>query len=181
MSKAILTMFLAIVSSNAMAEPITFKCTNSKGIHTADLVVDIEKKTVVWGNIKFAILATDEFYMAAIRAGSGNIVGGEVFVQNRYTGDYLHTGIYGARDDAESILKKYPGKQLLIQLAADALNRIHEDQADSCVKQVYTITGGAYDAILYTCNSILLTNVDSLFESQKSGLPLHQNSRGSTI
>lgn len=109
MSKVILMMLLAIVNSNAMAEPITFRCTNSKGVQTEDLVVDIEKKTVVWGNIKFAILAVDEFYMAAIRAGSGNIVGGEVFVQNRYTGDYLYTGIYGARDDADPAIRQRPG------------------------------------------------------------------------
>lgn len=109
MRKVILTMLLAIVSNNAMAGPIIFKCTNSKGAPTADLVVDIGKRTMVWGNINFTILAIDEFYIAAIRAGSGNIVGGEVFVQNRYTGDYLHTGVYGARSDADPTIKQRPG------------------------------------------------------------------------
>lgn len=92
-----------------VAPPATFKCTTAEGHPAADLVVDIENRNLMWGGQKYAIRATDDRYVSAYLESQGE-VGGEVWVFNRVTGEYLRASVYIGYDGPEPIRKNDPGK-----------------------------------------------------------------------
>ncbi len=93
---ALLIQILAIQSLHA--SPVTLKCTISSGDKAGDLIVDVEKKTMTWGILKYEIFHVNDTYISAYQ--KSNDVGGEVWVINRTTGLYKRgaVGIYCSTD-----------------------------------------------------------------------------------
>jgi hypothetical protein len=90
--------------------PVKFKRTTAEGDPAADLVVDTENRTLVWaGNQKYAIHAMNDRYISAYLK-SQSAVGGEVWVFNRVTGEYLRASAYIGWDSPEVIKRNDPGK-----------------------------------------------------------------------
>ena len=89
---ALLASLLLVVGSSAAA-PVTFKCTTAEGDPAADLVVDIENRTMVWATHQlYTIHAVDDRYISAYLKNQSQ-VGGEVWVLNRTTGEYLRVDV----------------------------------------------------------------------------------------
>ena len=92
----------------ALAEPLALKCATEDGTPAADLIVDISKRTLSWAHHKYRIISIDDRYISAYQE-SDNAVGGEVWVLNRASGEYLRAGVGIFMTRAESE-KKEPGK-----------------------------------------------------------------------
>lgn len=103
------------------AGPVTLKCTTDSGDKAADLVVDVEKRTMTWAHLKYDIFHVNDTYISAYE--KSNRVGGEVWVINRNTGLYKRgaVGIYCSTDCSPS------DKQVF-------LSRTYEGR---CVKQQF--------------------------------------------
>ena len=107
---SLLVTICLLTVSTAQAAPITFKCTTSEGDSAADLIVDTESRTLTWGgNQKYAIHSMSDRYISAYLKSTGE-VGGEVWVFNRITGEYLRAGAYIGWDSLEAITRKEAGK-----------------------------------------------------------------------
>lgn len=108
MKKTVFVIAQLFVVGMAAAAPLTLKCSLPDGTPTSDLVVDIEKKTLVWGGfLEYTIHAVDDLYISAFKKSG---VGGEVWVLNRTTGDYLRSGVSVSWDSPESFNRNVPGK-----------------------------------------------------------------------
>jgi len=106
---AFLIAQLLVVEVSAAA-PVTFKCTTAEGVPAADIVVDIENRTLVWGSHeKYTIHAADDRYISAYLKNQGQ-VGGEVWVLNRITGEYLLASVFVGWKSPEAIRRKDPGR-----------------------------------------------------------------------
>ncbi len=109
---AFLIAQLLLVGSSAAA-PVTFKCTTSEGTPAADLVVDIEKRTMVWSIKKYTIHAIDDRYISAYENNQSR-VGGEVWVLDRTTGNYLRASVSVSWESPEAakaaMQRNDPGK-----------------------------------------------------------------------
>lgn len=85
------------VIGSVMAAPVTLKCTMEGGRPVADLIVDVAKKTMVWGISTYVIHAIDDRYISAYQnypdGNASGGVGGEVWVLNRTTGKYVRAGV----------------------------------------------------------------------------------------
>ena len=77
---------LAGPASKAIAEPVVLKCRSQDGRDVADLTVDIENNYMRWGT-NYNIVHVSSEYITAYQE-TLNIVGGEVFVMHRATGEY---------------------------------------------------------------------------------------------
>jgi len=84
----VFTAFLRILAGDVTAEPVKLKCVADTGEAVADLMVDIEKREMIWGPIRHYRIAelTDEYVTAIHLDDSG--VGGEVWVMSRSSGEY---------------------------------------------------------------------------------------------
>ena len=81
------------IASSLFAEPITLKCVTSEGDAAADLVIDIEKKELIWGYYsKYDIIHYNENYISAYEKPGGT-VGGEIMVIDRRSGDYKRAAV----------------------------------------------------------------------------------------
>ncbi len=76
---------LAGPTSKAIAEPVVLKCRTQGGQEASDLTIDIENNKMKWGS-NYNIVHVSSEYITAYQ--ETNIVGGEVFVIHRATGDY---------------------------------------------------------------------------------------------
>ena len=109
MQKLVGLLILQILYSGfACAEPLTLKCTTEDGAPAADLVVDISKRTLSWAFYSYRIVSIDDRYISAYQEND-KAVGGEVWVLNRTTGEYLRAGvgIFMTREESE---RKETGK-----------------------------------------------------------------------
>ena len=106
---ALLLIQLAVVGSS-VAAPVTFKCTTAEGTSAADLVIDIEKRTMAWGITKYTIHAVDDRYISAYENSKG-AVGGEVWVLNRISGEYLRASVFIGWDSLEAARKAAETKE----------------------------------------------------------------------
>jgi len=97
-----------VLASAANAAPLTLKCTTSEGMPAVDLVVDVESNSLTWGISRYRIHSVDELYISAYLESSDR-VGGETWVLNRVTGEYLRAGVAVSWPTPESI-KIQPGK-----------------------------------------------------------------------
>jgi hypothetical protein len=87
----VVAQLLAIGS--CAAAPVTLKCTTAYETPAADLVVDIENRTMMWGEaVKYTIHAIDDRYISAHHIHPSE-VGGEIWVLNRATGEYLRAEV----------------------------------------------------------------------------------------
>lgn len=106
----LLATFCLLTVSTVQAAPITFKCMTSAGDPAADLIVDPENRTLMWGgNQKYTIHSMSDRYISAYLNSTGE-VGGEVWVFNRITGEYLRASAYIGWDSPEAITRKEAGK-----------------------------------------------------------------------
>ena len=98
--KKIIHLILLIIPSIAWADTVTLKCyAGDNGERVADLVVNIEAKTLKWGAYsEYEIISSNETYITAYAKPNQFIkeVGGEVWSINRVTGEYKRAavGIY---------------------------------------------------------------------------------------
>jgi hypothetical protein len=92
--KGILPVGIALIlaSSGATAAPPPLKCTTSKGEAAADLVVDLNKRVLMWGGIVLTIQAVTDQYITAYELPQDQI-GGEIWVLNRTSGDYSRVSL----------------------------------------------------------------------------------------
>ena len=99
--RALLVMVL-LASAGANAAPVTFKCFDSSGVPTVDLVVDVEKRTMNWGPAaRYRIRAVDDAYITAYEDNPSSSVGGEVWVLNRNSGEYLRASVFVGFTEAQ--------------------------------------------------------------------------------
>ena len=93
---------------SSYADSTILKCTDSGGSPVADLYVDLANRMLTWGPYRYRIHSADERYISAYQETAGS-VGGEIWVLNRATGDYLRAGvgIFWLTPDA---MKTQPGK-----------------------------------------------------------------------
>lgn len=99
-----------LISFAALAadQPLALKCVTEDGTEAADLFVDLRRKTMQWGPMKYQITSSTEKYITGISIG-GEIpseVGGEVWVLDRVSGDYkrasVHMGVSGPNSPLSS-------------------------------------------------------------------------------
>jgi hypothetical protein len=93
-SISVLVLLLAAVGTCG-ASPVTLKCFTESGTPAADITVDIDTKAMIWGSSHFEIRGVTERYITAIQPPSDTWekVGGEVWVFDRETGDYLRAWV----------------------------------------------------------------------------------------
>jgi hypothetical protein len=107
----ILVFFLALQfvgAGAAYGAPLTLKCTTSEGTPSVDLVVDVENNTLMWGLSRYRIHSVDERYISAY-LDSNDRVGGETWVLNRVTGEYLRADV-SITWPTPAAVKSEPGK-----------------------------------------------------------------------
>lgn len=108
--RSIVTMVLLVLLPVPFvsAEPITLKCTTDNGSPAADLIVNVPNRTLSWAHREYTITFIDERYISAYEQ-SNDAVGGEVWVFDRNSGEYLRAGvgIFWSTPDA---VTKEPGK-----------------------------------------------------------------------
>jgi len=110
MKRANLMVVLLLTVVVTHAAPVTFKCTTAEGDPAADLVVDTTERTLVWGGgQKYAIHSMNDRYLSAYLQTQSE-VGGEVWVFNRVTGEYLRASIYIGWASPEAARRGDPGK-----------------------------------------------------------------------
>ena len=71
----------------SVAEPVTFKCKTDSGSAAADLVIDLDKRTLTWGGSRYEIRNVTSQYITAIEWPDDK-VGAEVWVFDRNSGEY---------------------------------------------------------------------------------------------
>ncbi len=110
MKKASLIVAILLTAGVAEAKPVTFKCTTAEGDPAADLVIDTENRTLVWGKYqKYEIHSMNDRYISAYLKSQSE-VGGEVWVFNRVTGDYLRASAFIGWDNPGAVKRNDPGK-----------------------------------------------------------------------
>ena len=94
----VLMVALAGPASKAIAEPVVLKCRSQDGRDVADLTVDTENNYMRWGT-NYNIVHVSSEYITAYQE-TLNIVGGEVFVMHRATGEAMGVLLLSARSQA---------------------------------------------------------------------------------
>lgn len=77
------------------AEPVTLKCVTDDGQQLPDLIINIEKRKMNWGNpalLKYDIIHINETYITGLEK-TFDQVGGEIWVINRATGEYKRASV----------------------------------------------------------------------------------------
>jgi hypothetical protein len=89
-----LSIFVSITSP-VLAKPYVLKCTTAEGYPRIDVTIDIEHKTITWGNAYYTISDITDEYVTGIHTPRDyyglhppDLVGGEVFVLDRVSGVY---------------------------------------------------------------------------------------------
>ena len=101
-----LVVLQLLLSGLAIGAPVTFKCTTAEGYPAADLVVDLDDRTMLWATVqKYVIHAVDDRYISAYLTPRQTEVGGEVWVLNRTNGDYVRATIGVTWPTPESVGK----------------------------------------------------------------------------
>ena len=79
----------------ASAEPTVLKCLDAKGSKVSDLVVDLSANKMRWGTaLKYNIKGLTDRYISAYQQEHPASVGGETWVLDRITGEYLRGSVY---------------------------------------------------------------------------------------
>jgi hypothetical protein len=108
MRKSLIIPLLAIlVAESAVGGPAKLNCVvtdGSRNSQTATLQIDIEMRKLKFGDFSFDIVQVNENYISAIMSTDGVIVGGEVLVINRMTGQLRRATVYLAAT-ADTFLK----------------------------------------------------------------------------
>ena len=88
----LLLLISFLYSTNTQAEAVTLSCVTSDDTKAADLIIDLETKELKWV-ITYDIVHQNINYITAYQRHISSFVGGEIFVFNRHTGDYLRAGV----------------------------------------------------------------------------------------
>jgi hypothetical protein len=102
-----LLFVVAAFSTGTLAAPIKLKCTTEDGKPAADLTVDVSAKLLSWGATRYRIRAIDDRYISAYLE-AGDTTGGEVWVFDRVSGEYLRAGVAITWNSPDDFSKK-PG------------------------------------------------------------------------
>ena len=86
---------------------MTFKCIHAEGDPAADLVVDIENEILLWG-LAYRIHSITDQYISAHRVTRSE-VGGDIFVFDRISGNYLFAAVGIYFHGVEDIKQGKPG------------------------------------------------------------------------
>src|SRR6266853_2682658 len=76
------------------AAPITFKCINEVGRPIADLLVDLDKRTMKWAGFSYTMRSVTEGYLSAYQEIDEAQVGGGFWIINRMTGGFTRIDVY---------------------------------------------------------------------------------------
>jgi len=82
-----------LTSTAAQAAPVALKCTDSSGQPVADLLVDSEAGHMRWSISSYRITHQNDRYISAQEMDRPDQVGGEVWVLDRVTGQYIRSGV----------------------------------------------------------------------------------------
>ena len=96
--------FIIIFPLSVVSAPVTFNCETSVGVKTDDLFVDFQNELIFWGDAisKYEIVGLTEEYITAYKMPTetsgktmslDEVVGGEVFVLNRVSGNYIRGSV----------------------------------------------------------------------------------------
>ena len=92
MKHMILVVVLVLAAGPSWSASVTLQCKTSDGRNAADLLIDLDNKMMRWGTTDYDIVHTDDKYITAYERNSGQ-VGGEVWVIERQTGEYMRGGV----------------------------------------------------------------------------------------
>ena len=89
--KYLTLIILLALAPLSWGEPIDFKC-SIKGYPSDErnVSVDLDSKTLKIGDTEYKITTVDPVWITATKAGDP---GGDVYVQNRYSGEWIEVGI----------------------------------------------------------------------------------------
>ncbi len=91
--RSLIVVLGLLAGMGAHAAPITLKCTDSSGQAVADLTVDIAAGQMHWSITKYRITQHDQRYISAQEVVPDDRVGGETWVLDRVTGQYVRAGV----------------------------------------------------------------------------------------
>lgn len=99
-----LAAVLWLVTLPAQAEAIILKCRFVDGMPIADLTIDLDKGTFVFGHTPYTITQSSDEYITAFENVFSE-VGGEIFTINRITGEFKRAlvGIFYTAEETEDI------------------------------------------------------------------------------
>jgi hypothetical protein len=89
-----------LVTTPNLAAPLTLKCTAHNGETTEPLILDVDQGTMKWGISTYKIRTITDRYISAYQIMGDQEVGGEIWVLNRTTGEYLRASVYTGTDKA---------------------------------------------------------------------------------
>src|ERR1700730_13161654 len=87
-------LFQGLAVATCTAAPTTFKCANEEGRPIADLVVDLDMRTMRWAGFSCRIHSVTEEYVSAYQESTEVVVGGGLWVLNRMTGRFTRMDVY---------------------------------------------------------------------------------------
>ncbi len=83
-----LALALILTANPSWSSSVTLKCKTSDGRDAVDLSIDLDNKTMRWGTTYYDIIHVDDKHITAYERPTTS-VGGEVWVIERQTGEYL--------------------------------------------------------------------------------------------
>lgn len=100
----IVNLLIILFPVSVISAPVTLKCITNAGVETADLYVDYENKLIFRGNAvsKYEIVGLTGEYITAYKRPTkpsgknlplDEVIGGEVFVLDRVTGNYIRGSV----------------------------------------------------------------------------------------
>jgi hypothetical protein len=90
-----LLLVQVMAAKTCTAAPLTLNCATQDGTPTPDIILDIDKRRMTWGSSQLEIREVTDRYITAFKppSQSWEKVGGEVWVLDRATGDYLRASV----------------------------------------------------------------------------------------
>lgn len=89
-----LIVVLGFLACNAAhSASITLKCSDSSGQPVADLTVDVSAGEMKWSFFNYRITQHDHRYISAQEIVPSDRIGGETWVLDRVTGQYIRAGV----------------------------------------------------------------------------------------
>jgi hypothetical protein len=92
---------------------VTLKCTDSSGQPVSDLDVDLRAGQIKWGIVRFRVNQQSDRYITAYEVVPASRVGGETWVLDRVSGEYIRAGVailatqFSGPTPLDPVLKSY--------------------------------------------------------------------------
>ena len=95
-------LFQSLAVATCTAAPMTLTCTNEEGRPIADLVVDLDMRTMRWAGFSYKIRSVTEGYVSAYQESPEAEVGGGLWILNRMTGLFTRIDVYFLFDTSQA-------------------------------------------------------------------------------